>query len=65
MYIRKIQLGLIFHSTCNTYYMQNMRKTMRFTIMSYGDESMSYHCKKYASNILLCPSTLSSTLEHK
>ena len=42
-----------------------MRKTMRFTIMSYGDESMSYHCKKYTSNILLCPSTLSSILEDR
>ena len=39
-----------------------MRKTMQFTIMSDGDKSMSYHCKKYTSNILLC-SLLSGWLQ--
>ena len=34
---------------------------MRFTIASYGCESILNHCRNCISNILLCPTTQSST----
>ena len=44
-----------------------MSKTVWFTIASYGDESMSYHCRNCISNTLLCVNYLLAAMikDHK